>query len=327
MYCRGPRAGKWHLHLRAVAGHDMKRAAVFAHYDKHDMVDDYVVYYLKRLHEVCSHIVFVTTSNAPKTELSRIRDICQSIIQRENVGYDFMSYKVGLQSLDIGGFDEVVICNDSVYGPLFSLDETFARMQKVECDFWGMTESHDKAYHLQSYFIVFRKKVLESRCFGLFWETISNASNKYEIIDKYEVGLSQAFIQCGLRPSVHVNFSPGILLLYGTLIGIYLRRLIFGINASPGANRRKKSFIEKVGRLFEYRQLGKKLNSTHFFWIDLITHHGMPFIKTELLRDNPANLNIRNYQSVIKRVSDYNTAYIKQHLERVTGDSSPPARI
>ena len=38
----------------------MKRAAVFAHYDKDKIIDDYVIYYLKSLKEIFDNIVFVS---------------------------------------------------------------------------------------------------------------------------------------------------------------------------------------------------------------------------------------------------------------------------
>lgn len=35
----------------------MRRAAVFAHYDKDRIIDDYVIYYLKSLKEIFDNIV------------------------------------------------------------------------------------------------------------------------------------------------------------------------------------------------------------------------------------------------------------------------------
>ena len=38
-------------------------------------------------------------------------------------------------------------------------------MNKKECDFWGMVESHEMKTHLQSYFLVFKKAVFQSSGF------------------------------------------------------------------------------------------------------------------------------------------------------------------
>ena len=36
----------------------MKRICVFAHWDKDNTIDDYVVYYLNALKEICEKIIF-----------------------------------------------------------------------------------------------------------------------------------------------------------------------------------------------------------------------------------------------------------------------------
>ena len=41
----------------------MKRAVVFAHYDKDNIVDDYVIYYIKALKEIAETIIFVSCNN------------------------------------------------------------------------------------------------------------------------------------------------------------------------------------------------------------------------------------------------------------------------
>ena len=39
----------------------IKRAIVLVHYDRNNIVDDYVYYYLKELQKNASHLVFVST--------------------------------------------------------------------------------------------------------------------------------------------------------------------------------------------------------------------------------------------------------------------------
>ena len=38
----------------------MKRLAIFAHYDKDNIIDDYVIYYLKELKKSFETIIFVS---------------------------------------------------------------------------------------------------------------------------------------------------------------------------------------------------------------------------------------------------------------------------
>lgn len=61
----------------------MKRTAVFAHYDKNNLIQDYVVYYLSELKKCAEKIIFVSDSDVLPEELKKIEGIVeQSIIGR-----------------------------------------------------------------------------------------------------------------------------------------------------------------------------------------------------------------------------------------------------
>ena len=79
---------------------DKHRAVVFAHYDAQDVVDPYVYYYLNKLADVSSKIVFVTTSNISPEEVQDLEQLGCDVVVRDNFGYDFMSYRVGLESFN-----------------------------------------------------------------------------------------------------------------------------------------------------------------------------------------------------------------------------------
>ena len=173
----------------------LNRAIIFAHYDKYNVVDDYVYYYLKELQKNALHLIFVSTAKLIEKDIVKVSRYCSKVIVRENIGYDFMSYKVGLESFNYLEYDEVILCNDSVYGPLYPLTTLFSDMKNQECDFWGITESNVLNYHLQSYFLVFRKQVLSSLIFKNFFDTIKILKNKNDIIEQYEIGLSQQLLR------------------------------------------------------------------------------------------------------------------------------------
>ncbi len=44
-------------------GFNMNRVAVFAHYDKSNLIQDYVVYYLSELKKCAGKIIFVSDSD------------------------------------------------------------------------------------------------------------------------------------------------------------------------------------------------------------------------------------------------------------------------
>ena len=76
----------------------MKRLAVFAHYDRDNLLDDYVFRYLAGLKCVVDSIVFVSASRLSDASVGRLKTLCDTVMLRENVGYDFGSWQAGLNA-------------------------------------------------------------------------------------------------------------------------------------------------------------------------------------------------------------------------------------
>lgn len=294
-------------------------------------MDDYVVHYLQALREIANRLVFVSTSSIPEDTISDLENLCDQVILKANEGYDFASWREAVTSEILEDFDELVLCNDSVYGPLFPLRKVFDKMKGRNCDFWGITGSHDIAYHVQSYFLVFRKPVLASRLFREFWETMQTLQSKAEVIRSYEVGLSQTLLRAGFRALTYSRYrhmlSHAIFDHCATIL-YYLRS--HAMKNRQAAKRFKnlllhptlmpallRTAISHIREIFHLRSKITSLNPTHFFWRQLILYSHAPFIKVELLRDNPMNVSIVAYERTIRRVSDYEIRMIASHLGRV----------
>jgi lipopolysaccharide biosynthesis protein len=292
------------------------RLCVFVHFDKDNLVDDYVYEYLRGLRQVASKIIFVTTSKIADFSLVSLEKLCDQVIVRENIGYDFFSWKTGLNSMNIDKFDEIILANDSCYGPLFSLENVFNKMSQKKCDFWGITYNLQIQYHLQSYFLVFRKSVVQSEIFDKFWSEMKIIENKSEIIQNYEVGLSQQLIQAGFKPCSFfewtlrsgVHFVFDLIRQHKQFIkGVLLCKFLPN---HPIAQRLKSTgFSHKI-----YNNLFK-INFMHNLWRSVLLSN-CPFVKIELLRDNPLEIDLRKFLPLIRRTSAYPEKLILNHLSR-----------
>lgn len=178
----------------------MKRVIVFAHYDKNNTIEDFVVYYLKELKKLAQDIIFVSDSTISELELNKISNLTTKNIIGHHGEYDFGSYKKGYQYLKnnnlLNQYDELIFVNDSCYAPLFPFDNMFNKMEEKNCDFWGATKNlctkkHKEREHVQSYFLVFKSQVFKNQIFDDFMNSIQKEENKNLIIEKYEIGLSQ----------------------------------------------------------------------------------------------------------------------------------------
>ncbi len=271
----------------------MKRTCIFAHFDRDDLVDEYVFYYLEGLKKAGCSVIFVSTSAINEEYVARLSRICDQTMLRENVGYDFGSWQAGLRAVpDI-----------SVYGPLYPLEEMFRSMEGVDCDFWGATDSQGMAYHLQSYFVVFRKSVTGSEQFRDFWNGVEPQEDKISVIAKYEVGLSQTLLGAGFKSAVYAAYRPAEM-------EIAKRRVSSLFKRNPFTTIRKW-----MARGIRFDKKG--VNLTHFYWRELVSECRMPFIKIELLRDNPMRMGVRNFETVIQERSTYPVDLIKHHLKRM----------
>jgi len=294
----------------------MNRICVFAHYDRDNMVDQYVLRYLEGLRKVTQHIIFVSTSRLGAHDIKVLERVCGLVITRENVGYDFMSWQVGLESVtDIASYDELILCNDSVYGPLYPLDKIFDKMAKRACDFWGITADADKAFHLQSYFLVFRKNLMATDAFKSFWRSIIPEQSKKEIIEKYEIGLTDTLVKQGFKPAVLISYTPSFPRhLWSMRKPWSFKKCLWLFIVAPlsGIIPRWKN-MAPPSRKF--------VNTTYVYWSKLVIHRKMPFLKIDLLRTNPTGTRIDHYARVLGRYSDYEVSHIVNHLKRMNEEA------
>ena len=181
----------------------MKRLAIFAHFDKNNVIDDYVVYYVNQLKKYCEKVLFLSLSDLPQEEQQKLEDV---ILVKHNE-YDFGSYKRGFKHAKEKGMlenlDEILFVNDSVYC-VDPLDSVFDN--EPNSDFWGIVENKygfkkygkfclsKKSPHVQSWFLAFRKNVFESEVFQEFLNSVKEEKYKNDIISNYEIKFTQTLV-------------------------------------------------------------------------------------------------------------------------------------
>ena len=180
----------------------MRRVAIFAHYDPDDAIKSYILYHLTALREVCGEIHFVSTSRLAEKDLTKLKGVVTSCTLCENAGYDFGMWAQALRTLDLREWDEVVLANSSVFGPLAPLADSFERMRGIDCDFWGMSDSLEIEHHIQSFFLVFRSAILKSGQVERFFASVLPYRHKWQVIRSYELGLTHFLMDQGFVPAV-----------------------------------------------------------------------------------------------------------------------------
>jgi rhamnosyltransferase len=168
-----------------------------AHYDPEGTVRPHVRRQVEALAADIEDVVVVST--AALTDESR-RWLTERVrlVERDNFGYDFYSYKVGLDSVpDLTAYDDVVVCNDSYVGPLRSYARILDDMADRPADFWGLTKSQRISPHVQSFFVVFRPWTVDSQAFRRFWGEMEPLSDRQKVIFRYEIGMTRTLHKAG----------------------------------------------------------------------------------------------------------------------------------
>lgn len=204
-----------------------------------------------------SRIAFVSASPElidRSDDLELLKNQCDVILVRRNEGYDFGSWRAGIAFCDcfIRNADWLILVNDSCYGPLGSIDHIFAELDCAQGDVVGLTDNTEISYHLQSYFIAYRKRVHQSPLFKCFWGQIGVWDSKMDLIRNYEIGWSRVLDRAG--------FS--------------------------------------LGALCSNHAYG---NQTHLDWQSLIVNRKFPFLKVELVRDNPLGVDLSGLVPFLKK--------------------------
>jgi hypothetical protein len=173
-----------------------RRAVIAAHFDRDGLLDPHVRATLASLAGPGTRTILVSTNLAPDATIPP--DV--AVIRRENRGYDFRSWQVGLAALeDPHAYDEVILLNDSFYlARPDALPAALAAMRARRCDLWGLTASRERRAHLQSYFLVFRARALRSPWFRRFWDGVDPDSGREEAIIRYELSLADEARAAGL---------------------------------------------------------------------------------------------------------------------------------
>ena len=155
-------------------------------------------------------LVVICNGQVNDEGLARLKEFSENVYIRPNVNYDGGAYQWALLSVlgreTIEQYDELLLFNDTFYGPLYPLREVFDKMDSSHSDIWGLS-MHGKTLingvkkhaHIQSYFINVRNEALRSETFWRFWEELGASTNFDEAVDNFEIAFSETMEDAGFK--------------------------------------------------------------------------------------------------------------------------------
>lgn len=263
---------------------------LFAHFDPHGIVDPYVAYYLRALYGLGATIVFVSGSPTLTPEsVAAIRPYCAGIYTRRTLSLDFGSWHLAWCLLRRRGwsldqFDRFVLANDSVFGPLFPLEELWNSFR--DADMYGAIENTQLAPHLQSFLLAWDLNSRTRPFLDDFWNDFRYVVGKGTVIWRCEIGLSRRAREAGLSVKPFVSGAS--------------------VQAALGHSS-AQLWAMHSGRY----------NGTLHLWEALIEDFRFPFLKTVLARnDNRWSVSTERLRDVVEQHTSYPYQLIQSNVER-----------
>lgn len=199
-----------------------KRLAIFFFYDRGGIVDSYVPYLLEDLKKNVSEI-FVVCNGKLKEEGKKELEKYGKVLVRENKGFDVWAYKTALETYGwkkLEEFDEVIMLNNTIMGPVYPFAETFEKMDAKDLDFWGLTKYFKikgdpfgySPYgylpdHVQSHWIACRRSLVSSKEFQDYWNNMPMIEDYAQAVGKHESIFTKRFADMGYKWDVSVEMD------------------------------------------------------------------------------------------------------------------------
>lgn len=176
----------------------------FVSYSPTPLIKPHVEKHIQALQNSGIGVVLIINTDHTKASLptSQILEQLHGLYIRENKGFDFGAwsqiYEILHKDIDI---DYLYLINDSVVGPLSEVffKKMLKKIRSSDADFIGLTSNQDPQLHLQSFFLVIRKTILNNNIFISFFKSLWQLPTKEMVIDFYEIRLTNLLQRLGYK--------------------------------------------------------------------------------------------------------------------------------
>ncbi len=187
----------------------LKRTAIYCFFSKTGKVYSETCRQIYDLRKNTDYLIIVINGEAENAECFNIAD---QVVRRPNRGLDAGAYRQIILDSEfrkvIEKSDELVLCNNTFFGPFCGFKKIFDEMENKDVDFWGINIFENGVIrHIQSYFLVYRKKILKDKFFySFFQDKIDENTTDYdEVCSWFENIFFEFLISKGYTYDCYVN--------------------------------------------------------------------------------------------------------------------------
>ena len=172
----------------------MKRLGIFLFNNQNGIVDEYIQFLLDDIAPNLSHLCVIVNDNKLDVENTfekYTNDIFVNSGQYNiNIWKEVIVNHFGFDYLV--EFDEIILFDDSFFGPIYSFKEIFDNIEDIDLDLWTILSNgvDDGLNAFDFQFIAFRKNLIQSEDFREFWLNIDvnafkDRNNENYLIDNF----------------------------------------------------------------------------------------------------------------------------------------------
>lgn len=191
----------------------MTRLGIVSIFDVDGKIYPYLEYYLYELSKVLNSMIIISNGMLRIEEKEKLKRFTERVYERENIGYDAGAYKYVMRKYisekEWNTFDEIVLSNDTCFGPLKSFEDIFSEMDyKGNFDLWGINALNSGFFkYIQSNFIVIKRGAFT--ILKEYFEKYINehASTKHDVCINFETGLYLKLIRNGFKAGSYIEYN------------------------------------------------------------------------------------------------------------------------
>ncbi len=190
-----------------------KRALVYVIFESENRLQEYKLRFLQALSPLMDDVIVVVNGQLHVDDVNKLEPYGQ-VLTRDNKGYDTAAFREGIFAFGkdkLKDYDQLFLVNDTNIGPMRDLSQVCQEMTDKHLDFWGIsfgeeqedvTKENPYGYipkHLQSYFLVIEKLMLNDDAFYEYWTHLTDTDSRDKAIGRHETRFTKYFSDLGYR--------------------------------------------------------------------------------------------------------------------------------
>ena len=198
---------------RSALSYNGKKALVYVIFESEARLQEYKLRFLQALAPLVDDVIVVVNGQLHDDDINSLENYGR-VLTRDNKGYDTAAFREGIFAFGkdkLKDYDQLLLVNDTNIGPMRDLSQVFQEMADKQLDFWGIsfgeeqedvTKENPYGYipkHLQSYFLVIEKLMLNDDAFYEYWTHLTDTDSRDKAIGRHETRFTKHFADLGYR--------------------------------------------------------------------------------------------------------------------------------